>query len=328
MADLYPPLLVKTLMALPIILAGEREQLRALEDRLRRTIVGQDAAVDAVAETVRKARLGLSDPQRPKASFLFVGPSGVGKTELARALAKEIFGREETLVKLDMSEFAEGHSVSKLLGSPAGYVGYREGNRLTDTIKKHPHSVLLFDEFEKAHPDVQHLLLQALEEGRITEATGKFISLRHAYVILTSNAGSEYVNRGTLGFGQATDASARFEGQVKSQLQERFRPELLNRLDRIVVFQPLAQSAIREIVKREMQAILDRMEQSLKVGYAVSDDVLDWLVKQDRREEEGARSARRVVERELTSLLGRALAEQPAKRKYRIQVKKNILSVT
>jgi ATP-dependent Clp protease ATP-binding subunit ClpC len=317
-----------TRVSLPIILAGEREQLRALEDRLRRTIVGQDAAVDAVAETVRKARLGLSDPQRPKASFLFVGPSGVGKTELARALAKEIFGREETLVKLDMSEFAEGHSVSKLLGSPAGYVGYREGNRLTDTIKKHPHSVLLFDEFEKAHPDVQHLLLQALEEGRITEATGKFISLRHAYVILTSNAGSEYVNRGTLGFGQATDASARFEGQVKSQLQERFRPELLNRLDRIVVFQPLAQSAIREIVKREMQAILDRMEQSLKVGYAVSDDVLDWLVKQDRREEEGARSARRVVERELTSLLGRALAEQPAKRKYRIQVKKNILSVT
>ncbi|MCR4256760.1 MAG: ATP-dependent Clp protease ATP-binding subunit, partial [Candidatus Uhrbacteria bacterium] len=180
-------------VSLSDILRSERDQLVALEERLAQAVLGQADAVRAVSETVKRSRLGLSDPKRPRASFLFVGPSGTGKTELAKALAKELFGREEALVKLDMSEFAEGHSVSKLLGSPAGYVGYREGNRLADTIRKHPHAVLLFDEFEKAHHDVQHLLLQALEDGKITDASGRTIPFRHAYIVLTSNVGAEYL---------------------------------------------------------------------------------------------------------------------------------------
>ena len=311
-----------------MIQASDRERLTGLEKRLSRAIVGQTQAVKAVSETIRRARLGLSDPRRPKCSFLFVGPSGTGKTELARALAQEIFGREDALVKLDMSEFAEGHSVSKLLGSPAGYVGYREGNRLTDAIRKHPHSVLLFDEFEKAHVDVQHLLLQALEDGKISDASGRALSLRHAYLILTSNAGSDFINQSQLGFGQGNHSSAeRFQEMMKERLADRFRPELLNRLDKIVVFQPLDRTALKEIVRRELDLVLRRMEEVQHVAYRVSDEVLDWLVERDLKQEEGARAARRIVEREITSLLGRSLVEQPEKKKWLIKVSKKALLI-
>lgn len=306
------------------VMKAEREQLRGLEHNLARRIFGQPHVVKEVAETVRKARLGLSDPKRPRASFLFVGPSGTGKTELAKALAHELFGREDALVKLDMSEFAEGHSVSKLLGSPAGYVGFREGNRLADTIRKHPHAVLLFDEFEKAHPDVQHLLLQALEDGKITDGTGRQIPFRHAYIVLTSNVGAEYLNRSALGFGDATDG---FESLVRSQLKERFRPELLNRLDRIVVFKPLESDTLREIVRRELDLVLERVKDAQNVALSAGEDVLEWLMKRDFGSEEGARAARRIVEREVMSLLSEMLIEHPNKRKGTLKVSKDKIKV-
>lgn len=309
------------------ILSEERERLRDLEEKLLERIFGQEAAVQGVSDTVRKARLGLSDPRRPRASFLFVGPSGTGKTELAASLAKELFGKEDALVKLDMSEFAEGHSVSKLLGSPAGYVGYREQSRLVDTIRKHPHSVLLFDEFEKAHRDVQHLLLQVLEDGKITDATGRPVSFRHAYIVLTSNVGSEYVNRSRIGFSQEASPEA-FENHVREQLKERFRPELLNRIDRIAVFQPLDKVALKEIIRKELDVIFDRLSETQRIAVSAGDDVLEWLLSQEMNAEEGARAARRIIERDVLSLLGDELVKHPKKRRGTLKVSKDKLRVT
>ncbi|MBM3204913.1 ATP-dependent Clp protease ATP-binding subunit [Candidatus Uhrbacteria bacterium] len=310
-----------------LILAGEHERLAHLEKNLSQIIFGQDDAVKTVAEAVRHARLGLSDPRRPKASFLFVGPSGVGKTEMARTLAREIFGREEALVKLDMSEFSEGHSISKLLGSPAGYIGYREGNRLADTIRKHPHAVLLFDEFEKAHRDVQHLLLQALEDGKITEATGRSIPLRHSYIVLTSNVGADFLHRGHMGFEHDAKAQDVYETLTKEQLADRFRPELLNRLDRVVMFRPLERDTLRKILCREMDAIFMRLQDMQHVAYTVGDDVLEWLLNHDHKPEEGARAARRVVEREISPMLSRALVDNPKKKKWKLKIAKDRLAI-
>ena len=315
-------------VSLEAILATERDRLRALEERLGIAIVGQELAVKSVAEAVRKARLGLSDPRRPKASFLFVGPSGVGKTEMARTLASEIFGRADALLKVDMSEFAEGHAVSKLLGSPAGYVGYREGNRFADALRKRPHTVLLFDEFEKAHPDVQHLLLQALEEGVITDATGRTVPFRHAYVVLTSNVGADAVTRSPLGFGHADQADGAYEASVRDQLKERFRPELLNRLDHIIVFRPLLGDTLKEIIRRELEIALRRMNEAQHVAYTAGDDVLDWLTAQGVGDPtEGARIARRLVEREILPLLGRTLLDKPSKKKGILKATKTGLKV-
>ncbi len=315
-------------VSLEAILATERDRLRALEDRLGLAIVGQELAVKSVAEAVRKARLGLSDPRRPKASFLFVGPSGVGKTEMARTLASEIFGRADALLKVDMSEFAEGHAVSKLLGSPAGYVGYREGNRFADALRKRPHTVLLFDEFEKAHADVQHLLLQALEDGVITDATGRTVPFRHAYVVLTSNVGADAVTRSPLGFGHADQADGAYEASVRDQLKERFRPELLNRLDHVIVFRPLLDDTLKEIIRRELEVALRRMNEAQHVAYTAGDDVLDWLTAQGVGDlTEGARIARRLVEREILPLLGRTLLDKPSKKKGILKATKTGLKV-
>lgn len=302
------------------ILLAEREALRGLGERLNTAILGQEQAVQAVAETVQRARLGLSDPRRPKASFLFVGPSGVGKTELARSLAKELFGKEEALLRLDMSEFSEAHTVSKLLGSPAGYVGYREQNRLTDTLRKRPNSVVLLDEFEKAHPDVQHLLLQILEEGQLTDGTGRTISLRNAYVVVTGNVGADQLQRGSLGFG-SDSALVNFEARVQDQLKERFRPELLNRFDRVVVFNPLSKDSVEALIRRETQTILERAEESHNMSYRVSQEVFKWLTGKANIKEEGGRAARRVVEKDILPLIASALLKPGSKKGWHIRVK-------
>jgi ATP-dependent Clp protease ATP-binding subunit ClpC len=309
------------------VLASERERMATLEHRLGASVIGQSPAIQTVADAVRKARLGLSDHRRPKTSLLFVGPSGTGKTELAKTLARELFGREDALLRLDMTEFAEGHSASKLLGSPAGYVGYRESNRFTDQIRKRPHCVICFDEIEKAHPDIQHLLLQILEEGRLTDGTGRAVSFRHAYVVLTSNVGADAISRKSLGFGgEHASPIAAFDTYVRGELTERFRPELLNRLDRVVVFHPLENEHVRAIVKRELDEALKRVETAQRVACVAGEDVLNWLVARPLPGQEGARAARRLVEREITDFVGRLLAEKPGKKKITLRATKKGLA--
>lgn len=303
--------------------AVEEKQLKTIKDRLSKHILGQEAAVDAVTDIVRRARLGLGNPRRPKGSWLFVGPSGTGKTELARRLALELFGREDALVRFDMSEFSEGHSVSKLLGSPAGYVGFREQNRLSDTIRKRPHVVILLDEFEKAHADVQHLLLQVLEDGVLQDSTGKTVSFRQAYIVMTSNAGSELLKKTALGFSHSKDAAVLSEPLVLEHLRERFRPELLNRMDRIVVFQPLKEETLRQIVDRELTVLLDRVKEQRSMTYSVSKQVLDWLLKRAWHPEEGARAARRTIEKEIEALIVQAVLKQPKKKQIKLEMSKN-----
>lgn len=300
---------------LEMILASERERLDGLEDRLRANIFGQDQALEAASDVIRRARLGLQDSKRPKASMLFVGPSGTGKTELARAIAREIFSREDALIKLDMSEFAESHTISKLIGSPAGYVGYRESTKLTDAIRKRPHAVVCFDEIEKAHPDVQHTLLQILEDGKITDATGRTVSFAHAYVILTSNAGSEHVDKKSIGFG---DERIAMSAILNEQIKERFKPELLNRLDRIITFQSLDNSHLRNILDQEIAQVCNRLQNMQKIACEVPENVREWLMSQPLPPEQGARAIRRLVEREITSAISQFLVNRRNKRLIRL----------
>ncbi len=311
---------------LATIASSEATLLRELETRLSTHVFGQPQAIEAVAHLIKRSRLGLAPPNRPRASWMFVGPSGTGKTALARALALELFGKEDALIRFDMSEFSEGHSVAKLLGSPAGYVGYREQNRLADAIRKHPHSVVLFDEFEKAHPDVQHLLLQILEDGTLQDASAKALSFRHTYVILTSNAGSELVKQQTLGFGKTRSKETTLdETRVLEHLRERMRPELLNRLDRIVVFQPLTKATLTKIVERDVQALFERIKEHEQKTYSIDAALVEWLVERiEKNSLEGARAVRRIIEKELESILVATLLTPNKKTTGKLLLKKNV----
>ncbi len=308
---------------LSVILASERKRLAGLEERLSQKIMGQPEQIQAVADLIRRARLGLHSQRRPKAAMMFIGPSGTGKTELARTIALELFGREDALLKLDMSEFSEAHSISKLIGSPAGYVGYRESAKLSDSIRKRPHSVICFDEFEKAHADVLHTLLQVLEDGILTDATGRTVSFRNTYIILTSNAGSESLGRKGMGFG----ASNKLGDVIQEEIKNRFRPELVNRLDRIIVFNPLTEQDLRSILERELDEMRLRLMNMQKVSCEISDSVRDWLMKQNMPPEEGARAIRRLVEREITSAVSKFLIQNHKKNSITISATNDKLRV-
>lgn len=289
----------------------ESERLLHLEDTLHERVIGQDEAVTAVSRALRRARVGLKSPNRPIASFFFSGPTGVGKTELAKALAAYFFGSEDSMIRLDMSEFMESHTVSKLIGSPPGYVGYGEGGQLTEAVRRKPYTVVLFDEVEKAHPDVFNLLLQLLEDGRLTDAQGRTVDFKNTLIILTSNIGSRAIEKGGSSFGFDTDSRGdaqyqRIQSSVNDELKHAFRPEFLNRLDDIIVFRQLSREEVTQIADLMIREVGDRLiEQEITLD--VTDRVKARLVAEGYSPAYGARSLRRVITRVLEDALAEAM---------------------
>jgi ATP-dependent Clp protease ATP-binding subunit ClpC len=289
----------------------ESEQLLYLEDALHERVIGQDEAVKAAARALKRARVGLKSPDRPIASFFFSGPTGVGKTELAKALAANVFGSEDAMIRLDMSEFMESHTVSKLIGSPPGYVGYGEGGQLTEAVRRKPYSVVLFDEIEKAHPDVFNLLLQLLDDGRLTDAQGRTVNFNNTLVIMTANVGSRAIEKGGNGFGfefadQADAQYTRIQASVNEELKQFFRPEFLNRLDEIIVFRQLTREEVKQIAGLLIQEVAANLTDR-GIALEVTDRVKDRLVVEGYSPSYGARSLRRVITRLLEDALAEAL---------------------
>ena len=279
------------------LMEGEMDKLVRMEERLHRRVVGQDQAVEAVANAVRRARTGLSDPNRPIGSFIFLGPTGVGKTELARALAEFLFDDERAMVRLDMSEYMERHAVARLIGAPPGYVGYEEGGQLTEAVRRHPYSVVLLDEIEKAHPEVFNVLLQLLDDGRLTDGQGRTVDFRNTVVIMTSNLGSEL-------FGAGTAEVTR--QRVLEVLHGHFRPEFLNRIDEIVIFRALTQDDLRQIIDIQA-ALLERRLGERGIALELTDQAKDWLAEHGYDQAFGARPLKRIIQREIQDRLAMAL---------------------
>ncbi len=285
------------------ITEGESERLLKLEDTLHKRVIGQDSAVVAISKAIRRARVGLKSPNRPIGSFIFSGPTGVGKTELAKALAESIFGSEDNMVRVDMSEFMEKHSTSKLIGSPPGYVGYNEGGHLTETIRKKPYSVILFDEVEKAHPDVFNLMLQILDDGRLTDSRGRNVNFKNTIIIMTSNVGASMIESSSrLGFAIADDEQKdkyeRLKDTVMDEMKKFFRPEFLNRIDDIIVFAHLSKPEIRKIVDIMLKDLVKRLEEQ-ELDMSVPDEVKDYLAEEGYSESYGARPLRRVIQKKI-----------------------------
>jgi ATP-dependent Clp protease ATP-binding subunit ClpC len=287
----------------------EAEKLLQMEDRLHEHIIGQDEAIHSIADAIRRARSGLKDPRRPIGSFIFIGPSGVGKTELAKALAEFLFEDADALVRIDMSEYREQHTVSRLFGAPPGYVGYEEGGQLTEAVRRRPYRVILFDEIEKAHPEVWNALLQILDDGRLTDGQGRVVDFRNAVLIMTSNLGTEYVRRsGSLGFLQRSGDSEEREDheKIEKALKSTFRPEFLNRIDEIITFSPLSLEQMREIVNLQMGEVEERLsERGLKVE--LTEEARDWLANEGFDPAFGARPLRRALQKYVESPLSVSL---------------------
>jgi ATP-dependent Clp protease ATP-binding subunit ClpC len=287
----------------------ESERLLKMEDELHKSVVGQNEAITAISKAIRRARAGLKDPRRPIGSFMFLGPTGVGKTELAKSLALFLFGSEDALIQLDMSEFTERHTVSRLVGAPPGYVGFEEAGQLTEAIRRHPYSIVVFDEVEKAHPEAHNMLLQIMEEGHLSDARGHKVDFRNAIIIMTTNIGADMIKRqGKIGF-QAEVAAASvirdYDDMRKSlldSLKKAFRPEFINRLDSVIVFHALDKSDLRAIVELELNKVGERLkEHELKL--AASDAALDELAAEGYDPEMGARPLRRVIQQKIEEIL-------------------------
>ena len=293
---------------IPIVKLSEEESTRLLkmEDELHKRVIGQEEAVKALSRAIRRTRAGLKDPKRPGGSFIFAGPSGVGKTWLSKTLAEFLFGDEDALIQLDMSEFSEKHTVSRLFGSPPGYVGYEEGGQLTEKVRRKPFSVVLFDEVEKAHPDIFNSLLQILEEGRLTDSQGRVVDFKNTVIIMTTNLGTRDISKGVaLGFNQAGDTSGNYErmkNKVSEELKQHFRPEFLNRVDEIIVFPPLTEEQIIAMVDNMIKAVDDRL-QDRDMSIELTKAAKDLLAKRGFDPVLGARPLRRTIQREIEDML-------------------------
>ena len=296
------------------MLEGEREKLLQMEDKLRQRVIGQDQAIVVVADAVRRARAGLQDPNRPLGSFLFLGPTGVGKTELTKALAEFLFDDEHALARIDMSEFMEKHSVSRLIGAPPGYVGYEEGGALTEVVRRRPYQVILFDEVEKAHHDVFNILLQVLDDGRLTDGQGRTVDFRNTLIILTSNLGAEHL--AALLEGQPAEAARE---QVMEVVRRAFRPEFLNRLDEIILFNRLGRNEMKRIVDIQLQ-YLERLLAERKISLEVDEDAKAWLADTGYDPVYGARPLKRVIQRQLQNPLAKMLLAGALKDGETVQV--------
>uniref|UniRef100_UPI00026E0F4C Chaperone protein ClpB n=1 Tax=Thermus thermophilus (strain ATCC 27634 / DSM 579 / HB8) TaxID=300852 RepID=UPI00026E0F4C len=294
---------------------GEREKLLRLEEELHKRVVGQDEAIRAVADAIRRARAGLKDPNRPIGSFLFLGPTGVGKTELAKTLAATLFDTEEAMIRIDMTEYMEKHAVSRLIGAPPGYVGYEEGGQLTEAVRRRPYSVILFDAIEKAHPDVFNILLQMLDDGRLTDSHGRTVDFRNTVIIMTSNLGSPLILEGL----QKGWPYERIRDEVFKVLQQHFRPEFLNRLDEIVVFRPLTKEQIRQIVEIQMSYLRARLAEK-RISLELTEAAKDFLAERGYDPVFGARPLRRVIQRELETPLAQKILAGEVKEGDRVQV--------
>jgi len=305
------------------MLETEAEKLIHMEERLHERIVGQDEAVAAVSDAIRRARSGLKDPRRPIGSFIFLGSTGVGKTELTKALAEFLFDDEDALLRVDMSEYQERHTVSRLIGAPPGYIGYEEGGQLTEAVRRRPYQVILFDEIEKAHPDVWNALLQILEDGRLTDGQGNVVDFRNTVVIMTSNIGTKYAQKGggALGFrtpGEPAEGEKMRE-EIEESLKKTFRPEFLNRIDEVIIFQRLSKEDMKRIVGLQMKDIRQRLlEQGLDIQ--LSEVARDWLAEKGYDPVFGARPLRRTLQRLVESPLSKKLIRGELKAGDQLQI--------
>ena len=309
---------ISTMTKIPVtkLTEGESDRLLKLEEVLHERVIGQSEAVVSLSKAIRRARVGLKSPNRPIGSFIFSGPTGVGKTELAKALAESMFGSEDNMIRVDMSEFMEKHSTAKLIGSPPGYVGYDDGGHLSEIVRKKPYSVILFDEIEKAHPDVFNVMLQILDDGRLTDSKGRHINFKNTVIIMTSNVGASMIaNQSKLGFATAQDEKKdkyeKLKDTVMEEMKKAFRPEFLNRIDDIIVFAHLSKEEIREIVELMLKDLFKRLEER-ELAIEVTDEVKDFLAKDGYSEAYGARPLRRLIQKRIEDIL----AEEILTNKY------------
>ena len=297
---------------------SESERLKKLDKTLEKRVIGQEEAIQALSKAVKRGRVGLKDPARPIGSFLFLGPTGVGKTELSKALAEALFGNEEDMIRVDMSEYMEKHSVSKMIGSPPGYVGHEDGGQLSEKVRRNPYSVILFDEIEKAHPDVFNILLQVLDDGHITDSQGRKVDFRNTVIIMTSNAGAKaIIEPKKLGFTQQEDQKADYKSMkanVMDEVKQLFRPEFLNRIDEIIVFHPLNEDNMKKIVGLMCKEVVQRAKEQLEIILVVRDSVKKHIVETGSDKKYGARPLRRAVQSQLEDKLAEALLNGEIKR--------------
>ena len=303
---------------------SDADRLRKLESVLKKRVVGQDEAVSAVSRAVRRGRVGLKDPHRPIGSFLFLGPTGVGKTELSKALAEALFGTEESMIRVDMSEYMEKHSVAKMIGSPPGYVGHEDGGQLSDQVRTHPYSVVLFDEIEKAHPDVFNILLQVLDDGRITDSQGRKVDFSNTVIIMTSNAGAKaIVEPKKLGFATGDDPAGdyrRMKQNVMDEVKTIFRPEFLNRIDETIVFHALDRSHMKKIVTMLCRNLSKRLAEQMDIRLTLRDSAKNLIVEKGTDVKYGARPLRRALQTELEDKLADAVLSGAIRPGSRVQV--------